>query len=69
MSDLVESVEAKLCHCFVHNLDQVQQLSMSRTHLHTQEGPAYGGKYRYTHRLSKHEEVMPKKVQPKHLDT
>ncbi len=42
MNDLVESVQAKLCHCSVHRLDQVQQLSVPRTHLHPQKCPARG---------------------------
>lgn len=39
-TDLIESIQAKLWHCFVHCLNQVQQLSMPSTHLQSQKGPA-----------------------------
>lgn len=39
-TDLIESIQAKLWHCFVHCLNQVQQLSMASTHLQCQKGPA-----------------------------
>lgn len=38
--DLIEGVQAELSHRVVHCLDQVQQLSMPRTHFHPQKRPA-----------------------------
>lgn len=37
---LIEGVQAELSHRFVHCFDQVQQLSMPRTHFHPQKCPA-----------------------------
>lgn len=36
-SNLVESFQAEFSHCFVHDFDQIEQLGMASTHLHSEK--------------------------------